>query len=139
MSSNDIQNLFEKFLKLDFSWPSKKSNFFSWQLKKLHLNGVKVYFLCNYQWVYPLRSPLLLACSFRHPPRPIHFPSVFKGLGTRDKITQFCIQDFQNPRHFELAPCACAPPNRQLLSPKRHQSLERCTFRTLSPIKLCET
>ena len=53
-------------------------------IKKLHLNGVKVYFLCNYQWVDPLNSSLCLAWLPNTLPGQITTPLCLKGL--RDKI-----------------------------------------------------
>ena len=106
-----------------------------WWNRKLHLNGVKVYFLCNYQWVTHWIALSYLACSSRHPPRPNHFLPVFKGQGT--KLTNFVFKIFQISRHFELV-CAHAHTLGHWTRPKpRHLSFELEQFKTLL-LKLCE-
>ena len=60
-----------------------------WWNKKLHLNGVKVYFLCNYQWMTHWLALSHLVCRSSHTPRPNHFPLWSRDKGT--KLPKFCI------------------------------------------------
>ena len=64
-----------------------------WWNKKLHLNGVKVYFLCNYQWVTHWLALSHLVCRSSHTPRPNHFPLWSRDKGT--KLPNFAFKIFQ--------------------------------------------
>ena len=96
-----------------------------WWNRKLHLNGVKVYFLCNYQWVTHWLALSHLVCRSRHTPRPNHYPTVIEGQGT--KLTNFAFKIFQKSRQFIGARYAHAQdtyPGRRVHPRSAHLSLD---------------
>ena len=66
--------------------------------QKLHLNGVKVYFLCNYQWLTHWLALSHLVCRSSHTPRPNHTPC---DQGTKGQNYPILLLRFsKNPAKF---------------------------------------